>query len=121
MNTLGDDTMRKLVVTLLPHVMYLNRHLIKVGSMRETVIDSVAKTVLGTSHLSSKPGGKPTAKKIAGRQVGIVAPKPHGKHVNKKLNSMSANGRMPMQQHPSRYQHHHHYSHFQESRDKVSR
>jgi dynein assembly factor 1 len=105
MSSLGDDSMRKLIVTLLPHVMYLNRNLIKAGSARETVVDSVAKTVLGCL---SKPNGKLSGKKLPGKQVDVGTSKYNSKNVKRKPRSVSASDRVVGQQHLSRYRHHHH-------------
>ena len=54
---IGEEQVRKLVTSLTPHVTYLNKHAIKAISVREAVIDSVARAALGT-HRNSKSNNK---------------------------------------------------------------
>lgn len=45
---IGDDQLRKTVCSLLPHLTYLNKQLIKPQRAREVVTDSIAKAALGS-------------------------------------------------------------------------
>ncbi|ONK69744.1 uncharacterized protein A4U43_C05F26270 [Asparagus officinalis] len=47
---IGDDQLRKVVTSLLPHLTYLNKQPIKPQRVRETVNDSVARAALGSGN-----------------------------------------------------------------------
>ncbi|KAL0917498.1 hypothetical protein M5K25_012563 [Dendrobium thyrsiflorum] len=51
---IGDDQLRKAVLSLLPHVTYLNKQLIKPHRVREVVTTSVTKAALGDVARSSR-------------------------------------------------------------------
>lgn len=108
MINLGEDQMRKLVTTLTPHVTYLNKQPIKAISVREAVLDSVARAALGTSQRNSKSSGTKAVRKVAGAQPGTVQKKPpmyhRSKNVEKKLGSVSSSAGVSRQ-------HHHHHTH----------
>eukprot|EP00249_Psilotum_nudum_P021144 c27992_g2_i1 orf=452-3127(-) len=51
---LGEEQLRKLIVSLVSHLTYLNKQPIKAVSAREVVMDSVARAALGSSQRAGK-------------------------------------------------------------------
>lgn len=100
----SEDQMRKLVTALAPHVTYLNRQPIKVVSVREAALDSVARAALGTSQRYSKSRDVKAVRKAPAAPLSSVKKKPpphqHTRHSDKKLTSASSSGH-----------HRHHHQH----------
>eukprot|EP00250_Pteridium_aquilinum_P008526 c18015_g1_i2 orf=684-2744(+) len=100
----SEEQIRKLITALAPHVTYLNRQPIKVISVREAALDSVARAALGTSQRYSKSRDAKAARKPSGAQPSSIKKKPppyqHSRHSDKKLASASSSGY---------HQHHHHH------------
>lgn len=107
----GEDQLRKLVGSLTPHVTYLNKQPIKAVSVREAVVDNVARAALGTSQRNNKSSSSKASRKVAGVQSSATSqkklPSRRAKDVEKRPGSSSGRA--------SRQHHHHHSHHHRDS------
>lgn len=62
---IGEEQLRKIVVSITPHVTYLNKQPIKAVPAREAVVDSVARAALGSSQRNSKSTGSRASRRLA--------------------------------------------------------
>lgn len=78
---LGDESLRKLVCGLAPHVLYLNKQAMKAVPARDATVDSVARAALGTSSHHGHQRGKTVHSKVP-RRVGpsVLPPGPTSHH-----------------------------------------
>lgn len=89
----GDEPIRKSLLSLLPHLAYLNKQPIKTVSAREAAIDSVAKAALGN-------GGRHSRNKLSRR--GNNAPSSHRTAANLRRGNRSSEGASRSQGRPSK-------------------
>lgn len=77
---IGEEQLRKLVLSFTPHVTYLNKQPIKAVPAREVVVDSVARAALGTFQRNNKSSGTRASKKLLDVRSTHQQKKSHSRH-----------------------------------------
>jgi len=89
-SNLGEEPLRKLIIGIAPHVVYLNKQAMKAVSARDASVDSVARAALGTTSHHTHQRGKTSSQSKPLRRNGKTAvstassPRHRGKRVGEK-------------------------------------
>lgn len=72
-SNLGEEPLRKLIIGIAPHVVYLNKQAMKAVSARDASVDSVARAALGTTSHHTHQRGKTSSQSKPIRRNGKSA------------------------------------------------
>lgn len=72
-SNLGEEQLRKLIIGIAPHVVYLNKQAMKAVSARDASVDSVARAALGTTGHHTHQRGKTSSQSKPLRRNGKAA------------------------------------------------
>jgi hypothetical protein len=93
-SNLGEEPLRKLIIGIAPHVVYLNKQAMKAVSARDASVDSVARAALGTTSHHTHQRGKTSSQSKPLRRNGksAVSTVSSPRHRDKRTGEKSGTG-----------------------------
>jgi len=93
-SNLGEEPLRKLIIGIAPHVVYLNKQAMKAVSARDASVDSVARAALGTASHHTHQRGKTSSQSKPLRRNGksAVSTVSSPRHRDKRTGEKSGTG-----------------------------
>jgi hypothetical protein len=93
-SNLGEEPLRKLIIGIAPHVVYLNKQAMKAVSARDASVDSVARAALGTTSHHTHQRGKTSSQSKPLRRSGktAVSTASSPRHRDKRIGEKSGTG-----------------------------